>query len=239
VIRAIHGFLGERADWDFLRAPLAAIGQTLDVVDLFAPDANRGTVSIEEWGRTFAHQTAAAGEPATVLGYSLGGRLALHALLASPRTFRAAIIISAGLGVEGEQARAARCSADEVWAKRFESESWPAVVDAWDRQAVFGGRESRLKRIESTFDRQALALALRRWSPAVQTPLAARLHELTMPLLWIAGADDARYVAEAERAVALLPHAELWIAPGAGHRVPWETAAAFTARVAAFLRNIS
>jgi pimeloyl-ACP methyl ester carboxylesterase len=50
-------------------------------------------------------------------------------------------------------------------------------------------------------------------------------------VLWIAGERDAKYVAEGERAVSILPDAELWICPGAGHRVPWEQPDQFAARL--------
>ena len=48
--------------------------------------------------------------------------------------------------------------------------------------------------------------------------------------------DQQRTLVEiARRAVARLPHAELWICPDAGHRVPWEQPEALLARIAAAL----
>jgi pimeloyl-ACP methyl ester carboxylesterase len=55
------------------------------------------------------------------------------------------------------------------------------------------------------------------------------LNELTIPTLWIAGARDSKYVAEAKRAASLAPNARVSIVDGAGHRVPWERSDEFVA----------
>jgi 2-succinyl-6-hydroxy-2,4-cyclohexadiene-1-carboxylate synthase len=206
MIAALHGFLGLPTDWDFLRHA---------AFDVTTPPLDR----IPESGDI-------------LLGYSMGGRLALHALLAGA-TYRRAVIVSAGLGIEGDQERSARRAVDHGWARRFESEEWTPLLREWDAQPIFGGQ--RMPRPESSYDRKELARALREWSPAVLPPLAPRLAEIRTPVLWIAGARDAKYVAEGRRAVALLPDAELWICPGAAHRVPWEKPEAFIERLRALL----
>jgi 2-succinyl-6-hydroxy-2,4-cyclohexadiene-1-carboxylate synthase len=170
-----------------------------------------------------------------ILGYSMGGRLALEEL--TRRTFKKAIIVSAGLNIEGETAREKRREHDEEWARRFEHEPWDELMRDWNAQAVFGGERNPLLRIESDFDRGALAEALRRWSPGVLPPLASRLGTIATPLLWIAGERDAKYIEEGRRAVGLLPDARLWICPGAGHRVPWEQPQRFIDRIKSFLEE--
>jgi 2-succinyl-6-hydroxy-2,4-cyclohexadiene-1-carboxylate synthase len=158
-----------------------------------------------------------------LIGYSMGGRRAL----AEAHRFRKAVIVSAGLNAP-DQARRAR---DEEWARRFETEEWSALLRAWNAQPVFGGHE--VTRHEEDFDRAELTRALREWSPAVLPP--PRLEEIETPILWIAGQRDAKYVEIAQHAVARLPHAELWICPDAGHRVPWEQPEAFIARLRDFV----
>jgi 2-succinyl-6-hydroxy-2,4-cyclohexadiene-1-carboxylate synthase len=202
VITALHGFLGLPSDWDFLRdAAFDIATPPLDAIP------NEGEV---------------------LLGYSMGGRLALHVLLRGA-TYQRAVIVSAGLGVEGEGERAARRAADEAWARRFETEEWSSLMRAWNAQPLFGAHE--LPRQERDFDRAALARALRDESPAALPPVAGRLLEITIPVLWIAGERDPRYVNEGRRAVQLLPNAELWICPGAAHRVPWEQPGRFIERL--------
>ncbi len=203
VITALHGFLGAPSDWNFLRDAGFAIDTP--PLDAIPP---RGD---------------------TLLGYSLGGRLALHALLAGAHYDRA-IFISTGLGIEDEAARNARRASDEAWAHRFESADWDSVINAWNAQPILAG--PALPRTRADYDPRAL----REWSSAVLPPVASRLHELTIPTLWIAGARDTKYVAEAHRAASLAPNARVAIVEDAGHRVPWERQEVFIEIVRAFAR---
>lgn len=166
-----------------------------------------------------------------LVGYSMGGRLALHALIAGA-AFDRAVIISAGLNLEeGREARRAR---DEAWAKRFESDPWEEVMRDWNAQPVFGGHV--VQRLESDYDRHELARQLRENSPGLLPTLVPRLHEIEIPVLWITGERDTAYVEIGRLAVSSLRNAELWICPNAGHRVPWEQPALFRARLREFVR---
>jgi 2-succinyl-6-hydroxy-2,4-cyclohexadiene-1-carboxylate synthase len=194
VITCLHGFLGSPRDWDFLRDA---------GFDISTPPLD----SIPHYGEI-------------LLGYSLGGRLALHALLAGA-DYKRAILVSTGLGIEDDEARAARRASDEAWAQRFESEDFDAVMADWNAQPVLAGPS--LARTRDDYDPRAL----REWSSGALPPVASRLHELTMPTLWIAGARDSKYVAEAKRAAALAPNGRVAIVENAGHRVPWEAPGEF------------
>lgn len=165
-----------------------------------------------------------------VIGYSMGGRLALQALL-NKSSFDRAVIVSAGLNLE--QGRDERRARDEAWAKRFESDPWNEVMCDWNAQPVFGGHI--VERFERDYERRELARQLRENSPGVLAPLAPRLHEIEIPLLWIVGERDHAYVEMGKQAVGLLPNAELWICPNAGHRVPWEQPELFRARLREFV----
>ena len=124
-----------------------------------------------------------------LVGYSMGGRLALQALIAGA-AFERAVIVSAGLNLEeGREQRRAR---DETWARRFESDPWDDLMRDWNAQPVFGGHV--VERFESAYDRRELARQLRENSPGVLPPLAPRLHEITIPMLWVVGERDKTYV---------------------------------------------
>ena len=198
VITCLHGFLGLPSDWDFLREA---------GFDIATPPLDR----IPRVGDV-------------LLGYSMGGRLALQALLGGAK-YRRAIIVSARVS----DADPGRRESDEAWARRFETEEWPSLMRAWNAQVLFGGHA--MPRDERDFDRASLARQLREWSPAVLPPVLPRLHEIAIPVLWIAGERDAKYVGEARKAMELLPHGELWICPAAAHRVPWEQPERFVERM--------
>lgn len=197
VIWTLSGFLGTPRDWEFLR-PLP-----------LQPWSEEAVVSADD----------------SIIGYSMGGRLALALLERHP--FRKGVIVSAALNAPDD----ARRQRDEEWASRFESEDWESLMRGWNAQPVFGGHV--LDRRESDYDRVELARQLREWSPAVLPP--PRLEEIHASVLWVAGERDPRYVGIGQAAVRRLPHAELWVCPGAGHRVPWEQPDAFRTRLHAFL----
>lgn len=206
MITALHGFLGLPSDWEFLRAA----GFELETPSLDAVPQSGDTL----------------------LGYSLGGRMALHALVRGS-AYRRAVIVSANLGIEEEDARVARRRADEHWARRFETQQWDSLMRDWNAQPLFGGHA--MPRDEGDFDRAVLAHQLRDLSPAVLPAVAEKLRWITIPTLWIAGERDPKYIAEAERAVALLPNAQSWICPGAAHRVPWEQPERFVRKLREFV----
>lgn len=201
VLTCLHGFLGLPRDWDFLRGDFEIATPPLDAIP------TRGDV---------------------LVGYSLGGRLALHALLAGA-TYQRAVIVSARVTAPDAKRR----ERDDEWARRFESDDWPPLMRDWNTQPIFGGRA--IAREERDFDRAALARALREWSPAAMPPLIGRLHEIEIPVLWIAGAEDVIYVDEGRRAVEKLPRAALNVVDGAAHRVPWERPREFAALLKRFV----
>ncbi|HUP60366.1 MAG TPA: alpha/beta fold hydrolase [Thermoanaerobaculia bacterium] len=208
MIRTLSGFLGLATDWNFLPWPHKEVEDRQSCL-------SRGGQA----GLPVLHTRD------VLLGYSMGGRLALQLL--ERERFAKAIIISAALNAPDEQRR----QRDEEWARRFESEDWTTLMRDWNAQPVFGGHP--IIRREEDYDRAKLARQLRENSPAVLPP--PRLEAIDTPILWIAGERDAKYVDIAKVAVARLPRAELWICPEAGHRVPWEQPLRFVERLRAFL----
>jgi 2-succinyl-6-hydroxy-2,4-cyclohexadiene-1-carboxylate synthase len=87
---------------------------------------------------------------------------------------------------------------------------------AWNKQLVLAGVS--LARTRGDYEPRAL----REWSSGALAPVASRLHELTLPTLWIAGARDTKYAAEAHRAASIARNSQMAIVDDAGHRVPWE-----------------
>src|SRR3990167_10842963 len=125
----LHGFLGGGADWDPFEPAFADLGIAMAP----RPEFFKGplpALTLAEWGERFAKKVAQEDDAPIVMGYSMGGRLALHALLASPALWRGAVIIGAHPGFADPKARAERQAGDEKWAKRFENDPWNEVVAA-------------------------------------------------------------------------------------------------------------
>ena len=232
MIRCLHGFLGTGDDWaPFSEAFRSASGMRVECPDLFAEPSNE---PLADFAVRFTRPSGSV-----LIGYSMGGRIALRSLLRRPDAFRAAVIISAGLGIADPDERRRRIDSDASWARRFEVEPWPQLIAAWNEQSVFGGSALPMPREESArLNRDALAAALRSWSPGRDARLGSSdLQKVSCPVLWVAGERDSKYAAEARAAVLSLPRGAHWLAPGAGHRVPWEAPDTFRERVSNFLAD--
>ncbi len=215
---ALHGFLGRPTDWDPIPQ---GVRESFEALDLFA--VAHPSEGLTQWGVAF--NGLVAKQPAhkrILLGYSLGGRLAMHALLADPLLWDGAIFISVHTGLPKHE-RAQRLHTDEQWAQRFLKDRWEEVICDWESQAIFqGGRGCSFQRQERDYERADLAQALIGWSLGKQEDLQEPLSKLPLPIFWVAGEKDCRFVELAKRMVEIHPFSSLWIAPHAGHRVIWE-----------------
>lgn len=243
-LHCLHGFLGAPGDWDDFRSALGGRMPALsprDAIvtpDFFGADAFPSAASLASWADAYAARWVQVPRPSgtILLGYSLGGRLALHLAVQWPQLWEGIIIVGAHPGLDSDEARAQRRARDETWARHFETEPWDTLTEAWNAQPVFAGRAAlRPPRREQDFDRARLADALRRWSLGAQQPLWPRLAAISCPVLWVAGEDDTAQIPICRRVQEHLPHAQVQVIPGAGHRVPWEQPDVFAARVAEFL----
>ena len=237
----LHGAVGMAADWRGLAKQLAASGIGSRAVDLWRfleccpmPLADFGkALNADASGEVFR------GSGRALLGYSMGGRMALHALLENDHPWQAAVIVSVNPGLENETERANRRATDAEWATRALTGNWQQFHDAWNAQPVLGNAAIRDPQASGRLmqRRREVARSFVDWSLGVQEPLWKRLREISVPVLWVAGENDPKFLALAERAVAEIPGARLAVAPGAAHRVPWEAEAWLAAEVTRFLRT--
>ncbi len=144
-----------------------------------------------------------AGGPAIYLGYSMGGRTALHAALVTPKAVRGLVLIGATAGLDREDDRADRRAADAVLADRLLADGLPAFLDRWLASPLFAGlgEEQAAKRERLTNRPEGLAESLRRCGTGTQEPLWDRLGELTMPVLVVVGSHDHKFSAIGERLI--------------------------------------
>ncbi len=238
----LHGSVGMAADWRALAKNLAPAGISSRAVDLWR-FLDCCPMPLTEFGKALNAEAkgeiSRSGSGRTLLGYSMGGRMALHALLERAHPWQAAIIVSAHPGLENEPDRASRRSADIAWATQALAGNWQQFLDAWNGQSVLGLVPIREPQASGSLvmRRREIARSFVDWSLGVQQPLWDRLGEISIPVLWIAGENDSKFLALAQRAVSLMPDAQLATAPAVGHRVPWEAETWFADQVTGFLRH--
>lgn len=228
MIYALHGFLGKPTDWDILSCPHQAI-------DLFK---ELPIQSFWRWAKTFNEKLPQKREKRILVGYSLGGRLALHALLQNESLWDGGIIISAHPGLVAEEEKKVRLLHDDLWAKRFEKDSWSTLIQDWENQSVFAHDQRVFQRREEQFSRTSLAATLREWSLGNQENLLPKIAGFSKPLLWVAGELDSKYVHLAKKVVFQHPLSKVWIAPNAGHRVPWQKNKSFFEEINQFKESL-
>jgi 2-succinyl-6-hydroxy-2,4-cyclohexadiene-1-carboxylate synthase len=179
-----------------------------------------------------------------VVGYSLGGRLALHLALALGERLWALVLESATPGIVDARQRAARVRRDDSLAESLLREGLEAFVGRWESQPLFASQgrlpaavRERLRRQRLSHRPEGLATALRGMSVGRQEPLWRRLSEVEAPTLVVVGALDERYCEIGRRMAAALPRGELEVVPGAGHAVHLERPRRFAAAVQSFLER--
>lgn len=167
--------------------------------------------------------------PVDLLGYSMGGRVALHLALAAPERVRSLILESSSPGLEDENERAARATADEALATRIEREGLAWFVDYWAAIPLFASQahlptavRARLRAQRMRGSAKGYAGSLRGMSVGRQANLWPKLPRLATPTLVINGTLDTKYMAIGARMATLQPHARQISVTGAGHTVHLE-----------------
>ncbi|MGI8752296.1 MAG: alpha/beta fold hydrolase [Acidimicrobiales bacterium] len=230
----IHGFTQSGLTWEPLAARLAAV-HTVITVD--AP-GHGGSAAVEADLVTGAELIGAAAGQAAYVGYSMGGRFALHLALARPDLVTRLVLVSATAGIDDPHQRADRRRADGLIADRLERDGVEAFLRWWLSRPLFATLPAEAAALDSRLGNTATGLAssLRRAGTGTQAPLWDRLGELSMPVLVMAGELDDAYLARAHRLIeGIGANATLLAVPGVGHTVHLEAPEVFAAALEAFL----
>jgi 2-succinyl-6-hydroxy-2,4-cyclohexadiene-1-carboxylate synthase len=229
---ALHGFTGEGADFADLRSHLPA------AADFLAPDlpghgARRGLRQVDDYSLA-AHlkiidEVVGDQEGVTVIGYSMGGRLALHWALANPTRWRRLILIGASPGLITAEERAERQLADAALATFLRTQGLAAFYKYWHHQPMlrtfFQGdspaRNALVARRAANAP-EALALSLETVGNGSLPSLWERLGELRSPVDLVTGEADPKFTALARRMGEKIPRVRLSVVEGAGHAVHLE-----------------
>ncbi|PWA08040.1 2-succinyl-6-hydroxy-2,4-cyclohexadiene-1-carboxylate synthase [Pueribacillus theae] len=180
-----------------------------------------------------------------LLGYSMGGRLALMIACRYPDRISSLILESSSPGLKTEKERKARRSSDEKLAAFIEEKGITAFVDYWENIPLFQTQKRvtleerekvRANRLQNRV--HGLANSLRGMGTGRQPSLWSCLPALNMPCLLLAGELDAKYVKIAKEMDKLLPRSNVTIFRDAGHTVHLEKSRPFVKTVAEFLHKI-
>jgi len=224
----IHGFTGAPASWDGVCAELAR-ARRIHRVRVLGHDGGPLTPApggfAGEVDRIAAELHSAGMRGVHLVGYSLGGRLALGLLASHPELLTRVTLIGARNGLASEAERHARRAADQRWLTLL-ARGLPDFVEAWETQPLFGRWRSRDRAIRLAHDPRGLALALSTLGLAEMPRFAISAD---LPVALVTGADDLKFAALARELAAGLPRATLHSIDRAGHNIPSEAPAALAA----------
>jgi 2-succinyl-6-hydroxy-2,4-cyclohexadiene-1-carboxylate synthase len=227
----LHGFTGSVRAWDEVR-PLLANDWRVISIDLIGHgqsssprDGGRYTL---EWASRdlLALLDALKVRALDILGYSMGGRVALYFALHAPSRVKTLILESASAGIQDDAERQRRSEADAALAERIERNGIAEFVDEWERQPLLDlaphvtaevRERQHLQRLKNVA--VGLAHSLRGMGAGQQEALWSRLPELLVPVGLIVGERDARYCEIARCMQSMLPNADLSVVDDAGHTV--------------------
>lgn len=234
-----HGFMGSSKDWekvvDCLKEHLSCL-----LIDL----PGHGNSRLEN-SKAYTMEGCAqlvlalldhlGVEGPTLLGYSMGGRLALYMGLRYPEYFTSLFVESATPGLKDLSERRERRRKDHVLADRLETEDYESFLDWWYKSRIFSSLAEDKTRLASVKERRKsnrlygshLAKSLRFMGQGMQEPLWEDLKNLSIPLCFLVGEKDHKYVKVAEEARHLNEQITVQLVKRAGHNIHEENLAGF------------
>jgi 2-succinyl-6-hydroxy-2,4-cyclohexadiene-1-carboxylate synthase len=194
-----------------------------------APDAT-------SWEEALDGLASSLDRPAVLFGYSMGARLALALALRYPRRIGRLVLESGTAGLGDAAARARRRAEDDALAAFIEREGMEKFVERWEEHPTLASLKpfaAQLRPERLAHRPQGLASALRHLGTGAQPSYWEELGRLEVPVLLVAGAQDEKFAAIAQRMRELLPRATLRLVPDCGHAPHLERPAAFAEALAA------
>jgi len=245
----LHGFLGSGQDW----AVVARGCQKRFCCYLFdlpghGPHAARpmtSALSLQGLAKELVDSLAALGQRKfSMVGYSMGARLALTVALTHGDKVEALVLESGSPGIELPADRKRRMKLDQARAERIGRNGLNAFVDRWYDAPLFASLKrtpqelNALKNQRCQNDPAWMAKVVVELSPGRQPSLWASLASVRVPCLLLAGALDEVYKKIIDKMQSVLPQANTIIVPRAGHNTHLEQPERFTQAVLDFLEHL-
>lgn len=244
----LHGFGGDKSTWEALRAGLDRAYKVI-AVDILGHGAS------DKPSQVCAYYMARVScdimflldalhiPESHILGYSMGGRLALYLAVNYSARIRSLILESASPGLADASERAERRRQDQALAQRIETNSIAWFVDYWERLPLWNSQQTlsddvlfaqRLQRLGNSAT--GLANSLRGLGSGAQPNLWPCLGQVKTPTRLLVGVLDSKFVAINQRMARLMPDSDLHVIPHAGHNIHLEQPLVFQEQVKSFLQ---
>lgn len=244
----LHGFTGSKDVW---RRFLPLWSHDLQVIAVDLPGHGK-TDSPSDWARYSIEQTAADMialldalkiKQAHVLGYSMGGRLAITIASLYAERVRSLVLESCTPGLESEEEREERKRQDQQQADFIMEHGLEAFVERWENIPLFASQQQLPYSVREQMRQQrlqnnplGLANSLRGMGTGMQPSWWSSLHRLCMPVLLLGGEYDEKFLRILQCMEQRLPNAEFVQVSGAGHTIHVEQPEKFDTIVRSFFQ---
>ncbi len=231
----LHGFMGSGRDWQKLAAELAAEFFCI-CPDL--PGHGQNLADSYEWNmdnclQALLNMLDEMAIPAVhLLGYSMGGRLALYLAIHASRRFRSVVLESASPGLEKREGRRERMMNDQLLAAKIKRLGMTQFINEWYQLPLFASLamhedlpEMKARRVKNR--PKALAKSLAEMGTGAQPSLWPKLADNKLPLLLLVGEKDRKFVSIAKKMAVMGNQIIVREIAGCGHNIHFENPAAF------------
>ena len=233
-ILVLHGFTGNQQQWDEVAEALMDEYQVV-TVDLLGHGATDSPEDYERYSMDLSARNlvklmqSLGHDTFHLLGYSMGGRLALYTAIHHPPNIKSLILESASPGLRTEKARLDRRNRDNTLADNIETNGIEWFVDFWEKLPLWDSQSTlsqdvrdQLREQRLTNNPRGLANSLRGMGTGVQPSLWDDIDKLDLPISLIVGQFDEKFVVINHELYDLFPRSDLSIVDDAGHTVHLE-----------------
>lgn len=231
----VHGFTGHAESFDLLLSHLAAgteaLALTLPGHDPDAPLEGGFDASVDALAARI--ERATGGRAVHLAGYSMGARISLGILARHAGLVARATLVGVHPGLPDGSERWARAQWEGRWIAILEHEGLDAFLSQWEALPLFDSQarapeENRKAQaaIRRRHEPRALASAMRTMGLSVMPDLAPALSATRVPVTFVAGEDDPKFVRIARALAASTPDARLRLVAHSGHNPILEQPAA-------------
>lgn len=223
----LHGFLSGPEPWRALASRLPG-PSVCEYLPGHGP-APRGLEGASFFDVVDALAASLPAPRSELVGYSLGGRLALALALRHPERVASLQLISADPGLRGAEERAARVRWEDELAALAESAPLSTFVDVWEALPLFLTQQKvaeseRLAQRRQRLEHLGAAIAwnLRTLGTGRMPELWSQLGALRLPVRVITGALDEKFTRIGRELSERVPGLQHVVIEGAGHNVALE-----------------
>ena len=240
----IHGFMGDKEDWSTI---ISHLKNDYYCISIDLPGHGMTPLSKNTSFKNLVEDLAVfisnflSKRRICVIGYSMGGRVALSLALNFPERFNSVVLESSSLGISNQQERAIRLQKDKKLLSAIKTKDQKEkFLKGWYRLPIFGDISSHpnfdklfKSKLQGNFSSWNNAIAY--FSVGAQEDYHKRIRDLEIPLLYISGSNDKKYQQignQVARLNNLIKHRSI---ENVAHNTHFEKEDAFTCEVLSFL----